>query len=234
MGRKKTIASRSAPADQTRRGSTQSETPSQHRDVEKRLADEQWVADMKILRRAAEELTHRRMSARVPLPSLESNNSSYRLAESLDYSSEEARNQAFRAFYKHNPDRAASLFTVSLREGSPEQRRRIGAALVGSGLVSEAIEVLTGVRNEDSYSAYSLLVLAAKAGQIGPLVDVIETHTSLELRLKLIRLMVSSGERVILDAFRRLVASKSLPGDLRAAIVEAIHRLNSQARETAA
>src|SRR5262249_54448988 len=93
-------------------------------------SEAQWQEDMKVLRRAAEELTRRRMAARPPASALTRENSSSRSEEGTDYSSDEDRNQAIRALYLNNPDRAASLFTIALREGTPEQRRNLGAALV--------------------------------------------------------------------------------------------------------
>jgi len=186
------------------------------------------------LRRAAEELTRRRMAVRTPVSNFTQEDSFAHPEESVDYSSDEDRNQSVRALYLNNPDRAASLFTVALREGSPEQRRSLGAALVGSGLVHDAIKVLSRERNENTYSALSLLFLTARAGHIGPLLNVIENHSSLELRLKLIKLMASTGEREILEAFRRLAVSKSLPEELRSAIIAAISQLTNDKRDTAA
>lgn len=54
---------------------------------------------------------------------------------------EEARNAAAQALCELKTDRADS-FTMALREGSPERRRRIGVALAGSGIAAEAINYL--------------------------------------------------------------------------------------------
>jgi hypothetical protein len=196
--------------------------------------DKRWQADMQVLRRAAEELARRRMSLRPPASSLTHDNSASSTEDTVEYWPEEDRNQAVRALYTSNPDRAASLFTIALREGTPEQRRNLGAALVGSGLVHDAIKVLSRERNENTYAALSLLFLTARTGHIGPLLNVIENHSSLELRLKLIKLMASTGEREILDAFRRLAVSKSLPAELRSAIIDSISQLASHKHDTAA
>ena len=58
---------------------------------------------------------------------------SFRLiTKSFDDPSVEVRNAAARALYHLNPELAAS-FTRALREASPERRRKIGAAIAGSG-----------------------------------------------------------------------------------------------------
>ena len=232
MGRKR-ISSASSPETLRHSEPTPNPEHSHRQESDERSDRERWLADMAVLRRAAEELTRRRTSLRIPRDS-SGKGSSSSFAESLDYSSETDRNQAVHAFYKHNPERAAALFTVALREGSVEQRRQIGAALVGSGLVDEAIEHLTADRSENAYNAFSLLFLTAKSGEIGPLIRVIEHNSSLELRMKLIRLLVSSGENEVLSVFRRLAVSRTLPFELRAAIVESISQLNSAGRESVA
>ena len=180
-----------------------------------------------------EDRTQSRAAAKVLLPWVPGDASINLFAESMAHSSAEKTDAIMRSFYEQNPDEAASLLNVVVRESSPAQRRRIGSALVSSGLVGDAINNLTSEQNKDTYSAFSLLFLAAKAGEIDPLVEVIETHKSLELRLKLIGLLVSSGERKCLDAFRRLAVTESVPVELRSVIVEAIDQLNAQARETA-
>jgi len=157
-------------------------------------ADERWFQDMVILRRAAAELAESRNAAKLSAPAPARDHSFNRFVEALGYSSEEHRNSAVRALYDNNPERAASLFNMALRESSAEGRRNLGAALIGSGLVSEAIKNLIGDGGNDSYSAFSLLFLAAKAGEIQPLVRAIENHPSVELRRKLIGLLASSAE----------------------------------------
>jgi len=155
--------------------------------------DEQWFQDMIILRRAAAELAQRRVASMATAPPLARNSSFNRFVEALGYSSEENRNAAVRTLYDTNPERAASFFNLALRESSPESRRKLGAALIGSGLVSDAIKSLVGDGDKDSYGALSLLFLAAKAGEIQPLVRAIENHPSIELRQKLVGLLASTS-----------------------------------------
>jgi len=155
------------------------------------------------------------------------------ITESLEDSSREVRNAAVRALYGVNPEYAASFFNGALREGPPERRRRIGAALAGSGLVSEAIQHLKSGRQKNTYSIISLLFLVAKAGEVQPLVSVLENHPSIELRLALIELLALSGDAAILPTFRRLALRSSVPSEVRSAIMEAIYQISSQTPEGA-
>jgi HEAT repeat protein len=191
------------------------------------LQNDPWAEDMVILRRAAADLARRRTRTRSV-----SDHSFDQIIESLDNPSLEVRSAAVRALYECDPDRAASFLNLTLRQGSPAERRQVGAALAGSGLLSEAIHDLMGESQENSYRAFSLLFLVAKAGEVEPLLSVIESHPSIELRLVVIRLLASSGEPEIVDAFRRLGISSSLPVEVRSAAIEASNQIVDRMSKT--
>ena len=150
---------------------------------------------------------------------------------SFDDQSPDVRNAAARALYDLQPDRAAT-FTRALREGTPDRRRKIGAALATSGLASNAIANLTGESREKTYDAFSLLFLMAKAGEVQPLMRAIEDFPNIEVRLAVVKLLALSGQPEIVPAFRRLAVRGSLPSEVRAALMEAIYQISSQTRET--
>jgi HEAT repeat protein len=196
------------------------------------IEEERWRREQAILRRAAENHARRRNETKVAQPSSVRVTSFDQLTEALEDPSPQVRNEAVRLLYELDPDRAASFFNIALREGSPAERRDIGAALAGSGLVDEAIEDLMGDSPENSYSAFSFLFLVAKAGEVQPLVQVIRNHPSIELRLTVIKLLASSGDAEIIPAFRRLTTG-SLPAEVGTAILEAINQLGSQSSKVA-
>jgi HEAT repeat protein len=150
----------------------------------------------------------------------------------FDDSSADVRNSAARALYEFRPDRAAS-FTRALREASPERRRNIAAALAGSGLAAEAINSLAGEGREKTYDAFSVLFLMAKAGEVQPLLQTIERHPNLAVRLSVIKLLTFSNQPDIVAAFRSLAVRGSLPSEVRSALMESIHQISSHARENA-
>jgi HEAT repeat protein len=196
------------------------------------VEEERWRKEQANLRRAAEHRARQRNEIKVTPPSNVRVDSFDELTEALEDPSPGARHEAVRALYELDPDRAASFFNIALREGSSAERRNIGAALAGSGLLDEAIKDLMGDNPENSYSAFSFLFLVAKAGEVQPLVQVIKNHQSVELRLTLIKLLASSGDPEVVPAFRSLTGS-SLPVEVRAAIVDAINQIDSQRRRTA-
>ena len=183
--------------------------------ISRRAEDERWSNDIATLRRAADELVQRRI-ARTPFE---------QTAELLDDPAPEIRQKAVRDLYEMDPDRAATLVNDALRDGSPEERRRIGHALADSGLLYEAIEDLMAENHENCYSAFSLLFLVAKAGVVEPLSSIIEKHPSLDLSLAIIRLLASSGEPEVAATLHRLASNESLASELRSAAAESIAQL---------
>ena len=187
-----------------------------------RSEDERWSNDIAILRRAAEELVQRR-SEKPALGQLRIARTAFEeIAESLDDPSAAVREKAVRDLYELDPDQAAMLVNNALRDGSPEERRRIGSALADSGLLYEAIDDLMAENHESCYGAFSLLFLVAKAGVVEPLSAVIEKHPSLDLSLAVIRLLASSGEPKVVSTLRRLASNESLAPELRSAAAESI------------
>jgi HEAT repeat protein len=149
------------------------------------------------------------------------------ITKSFDDPSAEVRNAAARALYSLQPDLAAS-FTRALREASPERRRKIGAAISGSGLAANAIHSLSGQGHDRTYNAFSILFLMAKAGEVQPLVQAIGKHTDLEVRLTAVKLLALSNQPQVLPALRSLSAREPLPADLRTAVMEAIYLIGNQ------
>lgn len=149
------------------------------------------------------------------------------IARAFDDQSEDVRDAAARALFDLQPDRIAS-FARTLREGSPDRRRRIGAALASSGLAAVAINNLAGQSREQGYEAFSLLFLMTKAGEVQPLVRAVEGHPNMEVRLAVVRLLALNGQAEILPSFRELAVRGVLPSEVRTAVIEAIYDLGRQ------
>ena len=193
----------------------------------RRAEDERWNNDIATLRRAAEELVKRRNSrAKLGLVRI-SHGPFEQMAELLDDPSAEVRQKAVRDLYEMDPDQAATLVNNALRDGLPEERRRIGSALADSGLLFEAIDDLMAENHESCYGAFSLLFLVAKAGVVEPLSTVIEKHPSLDLRLAVIRLLATSGEPGVVSTLQRLASNDTLAPELRSAAAESANQLRS-------
>jgi hypothetical protein len=154
------------------------------------------------------------------------------ITRAFDDQSVEVCNAAARALFDLHADRAAT-FTRALRESTPERRRKIGQALAASGIAKDAIGNLNGENREKTYDAFSLLFLMAKAGEVQPLMQAIEDYPNVEVQIAVVKLLALSGQPDIVPAFRRLAVRASLPSEVRAAVMEAIYQISSQARDSA-
>jgi HEAT repeat protein len=172
-----------------------------------------------------------RCGALMDLSRLGSPDSFNMIAERFDDSSAQVRNTAVRALCDLNTDRSASL-TRALREAKPDRRRRIGAAFASSGLASQAINNLAGESREVTYDAFTTLFLMAKAGEVQPLIETIENHSNIAVRLAVIKLLAFSNQSEVLASFRRLAVRSSLPSEVRSAVMEAIHDMGASSRQT--
>ncbi len=184
-----------------------------------------------VLQKLKSSLSTERSAALTQLARMPGDDSFRLISEAFDDQAPEVRHAAAHALYELQPDRAAS-FTKALREGTPERRRNIGSALAASGLANDAIANLTGESREKTYDAFSLLFLMAKAGEVQPLMQAIEDHPNVEVRLAVVKLLALSGQGEIVPAFRRLAVRGSLPSEVRSAVMEAIYQISSQARES--
>jgi HEAT repeat protein len=187
--------------------------------------DERWRQDIVTLRRAAEELVRRRHGSQNVAPSRTVSSTFQQIVESLDDPSADVRKKAVRDLYELDPDQAATLVNDALRDGLPDERRRIGTALADSGLLYEAIDDLMAENHESCYGAFSLLFLVAKAGVVQPLISVIEKPPSVDLSLALIRLLASSGEPEVVSALQRLAVDTSLAPEVRVAAAETVSQM---------
>jgi HEAT repeat protein len=186
----------------------------------------QWRDEEAVLRRAATELAEIKIEQRaaelLELAGLGHPDSFNLITESLDDPSHKMRNAAARALFQINSRSAISLFNGRLREASLEERRRLGAMLVESGLARDAIAKLDGRDAPDDYDALSVIFLLAKAGEIGSLLEVIEHHPRIDLRLAIVRMLGSSGEPEIGSWFHRLSTQLSLPREVRSAVMQSL------------
>ena len=190
----------------------------------RRAEDERWTNDIATLREAAEELVKRRRGKATLRPLLLPRTPFEQIAELLDDPSAAVREKAVRDLYQMDPDQAATLVNDALRDGTPDERRRIGRALADSGLLYEALDDLMAENYESCYGAFSLLFLVAKAGVVEPLTSVIEKHPSLDLSLAVIRLLASSGEPEVATALQRVAENTALAPEIRAVAAEAQKR----------
>jgi hypothetical protein len=100
-----------------------------------------------------------------------------------------------------------------------------------SGLAEEAIQDLVGEGREKTYDAFSLLFLMARAGEVQRLLQTVEKHADVNVRLSVVKLLTFCDQPDIIPAFRRLAVRGALPTEVRSAVMEAIYQISDKARK---
>ncbi|HWN09151.1 MAG TPA: hypothetical protein VNO50_07790 [Pyrinomonadaceae bacterium] len=126
-----------------------------------------------------------------------------RITARFEDPSPEVRSSAARELRELDPSRMVESFTRALEESTPERRTNIGKAMATSGLAAEVIDMLGGESREETYSALCLLLAMAKTGEVQPLVQAIERHDNVYVRIAAVRLLTLNGQEEIANAAAR-------------------------------
>ena len=84
-----------------------------------------------------------------------------------------------------------------------------------------------------AYESFTLLSLVARAGETQFILEAIEKHSNLDVRLAAVRLLRQSCEPEVLEQLRELAGRGGVPEELRAAILETAHRSGQLETEVA-
>jgi HEAT repeat protein len=122
------------------------------------------------------------------------------LAKCFDDASADVRNAAALALTELDPPRTAEFFSQALEKASPERCRKIGDAIIASGLAEKAIRDLSSEDCDHTYNALCLLSVMVKSGAVEPLVQAIEEHQNVKVRSAAIRLLSASGQVALAEA----------------------------------
>jgi HEAT repeat protein len=133
----------------------------------------------------------------------------------------EVRAAAARAMSRLSFDRADAYVRV-IESADAEALRDVAQAAVKAGLASQAISRLASEDRRQAYEAFSLLTLCAKAGEVQPILDTVECHRDIEVRLTCIRLLGLSIQPELGEHMMRIASNGGVPERVRRAIVETV------------
>jgi HEAT repeat protein len=133
----------------------------------------------------------------------------------------EVRAAAARALSRLSFDRADAYVRV-IEAGDADALRSVAQSCVKAGLAAQAISRLASEDRRQAYEAFSLLTLCAKAGEVQPILDTVECHRDIEVRLTCIRLLGLSYEPALGDHLVRIAGNGGVPERVRRAIVETV------------
>lgn len=203
----------------------------QNADVESRVHSAQQLAQFQV-RRAVEALTAMARhdsesavrSAAVTSLGLINHESVFApVIVALADDAREVRAAAARALSRLSFDRADAYVRV-LESADGEALAEVAEACVKAGLAAQAINRLASEDRRQAYEAFSLLSLCAKAGQTQPILDTVECHRDIEVRLACIRLLRLINQSELGERLLLIAGNGGVPERVRRAILETVER----------
>lgn len=144
----------------------------------------------------------------------------------------EVRAAAARSLSRLSFDRADAYVRV-IETANAATVCGVARACIKAGLAAQAIDRLTSTDRRQAYEAFSLLSLVIKAGESAPLVDAIEHHGNVNVRLAAIKLLGMMGQSAeFLETLRQLAQSAGIPEAVREAIMESVNRVPQSELQT--
>jgi HEAT repeat protein len=140
----------------------------------------------------------------------------------------EVRAAAARALSRLSFDRADAY--VRVFEAADERTlSEVARACVSAGLAAQAINRLASEDRRQGYEAFSLLSLVVKAGEVQPLLDAVECHRDIDVRLACVGLLGQARDAGLSGCLTHLAESGGVPERVRAALREAVERAGQPA-----
>jgi HEAT repeat protein len=135
----------------------------------------------------------------------------------------EVRAAAARALSRLSFDRADAYVRV-FETADARALREVARACVAAGLAAQAINRLCSEDRRQGYEAFSLLSVVVKAGEVQPLLDAIEAHRDVNVRLACVGLLGQSREDGLAARLEQLADSGGVPERVRAALRECVEQ----------
>ncbi|HLM55625.1 MAG TPA: HEAT repeat domain-containing protein, partial [Pyrinomonadaceae bacterium] len=133
----------------------------------------------------------------------------------------EVRAAAARALSRLNFDRADAYVRV-LEKADEKTLGDVARACVKTGLATQAINRLASEDRRQAYESFSLISLVVKAGELGPVLETVESHRDIEVRLACIRLLGLTCPAQLGERLLHVANDGGVPEKVRQAIIETV------------
>ena len=124
-------------------------------------------------------------------------------------------------------DRADAYVRVT-ETADPETLRRVARACISTGIIAQAVDRLGSEDRHQAYEAFSLFTLLARANESAPIIDTIQNHQDDEVRLCAVRVLNVAATPEVAPKLREMIASESMPENVRTAILEVLYKLDQE------
>jgi HEAT repeat protein len=144
--------------------------------------------------------------------------------------SREVRAAAARTLNRLSFDRADAYVRV-IETNDHETVCNVARACVQAGIVSQNIDRLARSDYRQAYETFSLICLLAKADLNQPILDAIAEHPNMDVRLKAVHLLASTGAPAIFEHLRQLAVRDGVGEEVKTALLEAMYKMDQEAKQ---
>lgn len=143
--------------------------------------------------------------------------------------SREVRAAAARALNRLSFDRADAYVRV-IETSDEETICNVAKACIQAGIVSQNVDRLASSDYRQTYEAFSLICLLAKANMNDPILNAIADHPNMDVRLKAVHLLAATGQPGIFEHLRQLAVRDGVREEVKTALLEAMYKLDQEAK----
>jgi len=138
--------------------------------------------------------------------------------------SREVRAAAARALSRSNFDRSEAYVYV-LQTSDEEMLGKVAQACIKAGIASQNIDRLASGDRRQAYEAFALVSLLAKAKLIEPVLEAIQHHRDLRVRLSAVSLLAATGQTFVFEQLQQLAARDEIAEEVKTALLEGMYKL---------
>jgi HEAT repeat protein len=143
--------------------------------------------------------------------------------------SREVRAAAARALNRLSFDRADAYVRV-IETCDEDTILNVAKACIQAGIVSQNLDRLASSDHRQAYETFSLICLLAKANLNDPILDAISDHPNMDVRLKAVHLLASTGNADTFEQLRQLAVRDGVGEEVKTALLEAMYKLDQEAK----
>ncbi len=137
----------------------------------------------------------------------------------------DVRAAAARSLSRLSFDRAEALVRV-IETSDVNELGKVARACIQTGMASQALDRLSSDDRRQAYEAFSLLSLLVKANEAQPILDAVENHADVNVRLIGVQVLGASTSAEIGMKLRHLAIRESIPEQVRTALMEVVYKLD--------
>jgi len=143
--------------------------------------------------------------------------------------SRDVRAAAARALSRLSFDRTTAYGTL-VQTADDQTLRDVAQACIKAGIVSQNIDRLASRDRRQAYEAFCLISLLAKAGMTAPILESIEGHQNMGVRLSVIHLLASTGDDAVFEQLQQIAGNDELAEEIKIAALNEMYAIQQAAR----